>query len=719
MAITVQCDACHKKYNVGDGMAGKKVRCKHCGHVFPVPASADPDEPDLSGIEAEEGSADRPIIAPKVPRPPVVVDEGPAGATSAGKGGANGGATAGGRAIPKPPAIDGVIIEREQDEEEGDVTPPPSRPANPPFRFPASELLDTALPYALAVLCIGWLITRAIGGEDLHPRGIDRSWLAHVRWVTALLVYGVLVFPITLAGVHRTGTKLFFGMPSAHYWKVFTVFFLPFSLGAILSMVSPGNPINFIAGVAVGIPAALGAFFFLFRLNPRQVSSALIAVGAYYLTAVALAAGLLVGVNFTLFSIMNASQSAVTYPQSPLGPAFAWNVPPIDESPLQPKRKVVVAASEPTTEAGAATQPGPTDPATPLVGTPVESPLGAAEDTIFPTFGQPSFVLTVKSRGRTADELELWTSPGLVRTIAFQPQHPADTRSVYVLGPQGEVARLVDFPRLAVEIRSADGVVQRTAELEAGRYRNTEIIGFVANHQLGLLRETSGGLAVDLMDTQTGQVGRSLELQGIQRLAGNIAVSADGELVAVAQKGAAGPVLRLNYVGSASDREFAPEIPLNAIEPERPVALSGLCFSPDGRTLAILYEDKGNRLVRSWQVSDGKQVSEWISFGTAPERAPDYRGRALDWLPDGAAWLVYGRYVIDARHGRELGTFDLAELRGHRFLDRDTIAVLSSPDSGVMRMTTAKLNLQKLALLESPPPATRAASTSPTSKAAE
>src|SRR6266496_4196688 len=40
MAISIECVHCHKRYNAPGTMAGKKVKCKHCGQIFAIPANA-------------------------------------------------------------------------------------------------------------------------------------------------------------------------------------------------------------------------------------------------------------------------------------------------------------------------------------------------------------------------------------------------------------------------------------------------------------------------------------------------------------------------------------------------------------------------------------------------------------------------------------------------------------------------------------------------------
>src|SRR5207247_3378127 len=57
---------CNAKFNLADELAGKKVKCQSCSHVFVVPRSAESappvlkaaDEPDDGGIIAKPAKAD-------------------------------------------------------------------------------------------------------------------------------------------------------------------------------------------------------------------------------------------------------------------------------------------------------------------------------------------------------------------------------------------------------------------------------------------------------------------------------------------------------------------------------------------------------------------------------------------------------------------------------------------------------------------------------------
>ncbi|MDA0832580.1 MAG: hypothetical protein O2955_00505 [Planctomycetota bacterium] len=73
MPIRVACPDCAQEYQLKDELAGKKVRCKNCQAIVPVPAAAKPkvefdevefedefgDEIDFDGVELEERRAQR------------------------------------------------------------------------------------------------------------------------------------------------------------------------------------------------------------------------------------------------------------------------------------------------------------------------------------------------------------------------------------------------------------------------------------------------------------------------------------------------------------------------------------------------------------------------------------------------------------------------------------------------------------------------------------
>jgi predicted Zn finger-like uncharacterized protein len=82
MSIATKCSHCGASYNLNDGMAGKKVRCKSCQETFLVPAggAAKPAAKAGNGSKPGNGSqkiqpATRPVKAGATPPPPTKNDD--------------------------------------------------------------------------------------------------------------------------------------------------------------------------------------------------------------------------------------------------------------------------------------------------------------------------------------------------------------------------------------------------------------------------------------------------------------------------------------------------------------------------------------------------------------------------------------------------------------------------------------------------------------------
>jgi predicted Zn finger-like uncharacterized protein len=677
MSIMVQCGACGAKYQVAAAMAGKKVRCKKCGGVFAVPAERDPDalpdEPDLRSVTAEEepdarAVASRPVTAPPPARRPKV--------------------------LPPVSQMPEDEEEGEFDDESSDDSETPTFAANPPFAFPASKLLDTALPVLLALVSIVWMVTRSLHSDNPAP-----AWVGHLRWSLYLAAYAFIVFPLTLLGVHRAGEKLRFGMPAAHVWKIFAVFTLPFMLGVILSLAG-GSVIIFATGVVVGLVVSLAVFWFLYRLRPRQTNAGLALVAAYFLGGVVAAALLGVGVNLLVLSGMKKAGTAYTLAQSPLGPEFSWDAPPPEPEPKHRPVAIKTPGEETLTTSPATTEssttqasgtettkptteplaintsteipdkkmtpevgPKPTDPTTVPSTLPTTMPLtpdkpttlpvvalspwvasisaqdaiGEFDDIYYPALSTVPVALVVRTRGPKDDVVELWSLDPFEKKSTVALRHPENERAAYWLGPKAATfARLVDFPRKSIEIRSTtEDKVLRTIDLDTVQFGTPELIGFAANNQVGVLWEQNGNFGIEMFETIGGQHTRSFPLPQFERGRGNIAISPDGKFLAAAVKcpppvkadarldptGApvappaamCSPTIQLTDVSAV--RVPSRLLPIPALGSDKAAIFSALIFSPDGQKLSMLYEDNGNCLIVTWKPPETKQLSQAIIFG--------------------------------------------------------------------------------------------------------
>src|SRR5688500_6525128 len=149
MAIPVQCEHCNKKYNAPDSMAGKRIKCRHCGKIVLIPAAD--DGPDMSALESLEGSA--------------IGMESAHESSRAGSGHGTGGAGAGragtgtGKAIAHTMARTGDAAESSVADEGYALI---QRRRSLAFDFPGAAVIDNIAPVLLVVLGLGWLSVMAV-----------------------------------------------------------------------------------------------------------------------------------------------------------------------------------------------------------------------------------------------------------------------------------------------------------------------------------------------------------------------------------------------------------------------------------------------------------------------------------------------------------------------------------------------------------------------------
>lgn len=53
MSIAFDCEKCGRSYQVAGDLAGKRCRCKHCGHSFTIPAASGPTLDEIYALETD------------------------------------------------------------------------------------------------------------------------------------------------------------------------------------------------------------------------------------------------------------------------------------------------------------------------------------------------------------------------------------------------------------------------------------------------------------------------------------------------------------------------------------------------------------------------------------------------------------------------------------------------------------------------------------------
>jgi WD40 repeat protein len=92
--------------------------------------------------------------------------------------------------------------------------------------------------------------------------------------------------------------------------------------------------------------------------------------------------------------------------------------------------------------------------------------------------------------------------------------------------------------------------------------------------------------------------------------------------------------------------ELAGELPL----PDGAQTL-GLAFAPDGKQLAGLFKVDDTKRLLAWNLDAGTGSAHFTLGSEAVPNVRAYQGPALDWMPDGGGWVVYGRRIVDAQSG--------------------------------------------------------------------
>src|SRR5262249_41243651 len=93
--------------------------------------------------------------------------------------------------------------------------------------------------------------------------------------------------------------------------------------------------------------------------------------------------------------------------------------------------------------------------------------------------------------------------------------------------------------------------------------------------------------------------------------------------------------------------ELAGELPL-----PRGAKCFGLSFSLDGKALAGLFKVNDATRLLTWNLAAATASANLKLDSEAAPKVDVYLGPALEWLPDGSGWLVYGRRIVDGQSGR-------------------------------------------------------------------
>jgi WD40 repeat protein len=320
---------------------------------------------------------------------------------------------------------------------------------------------------------------------------------------------------------------------------------------------------------------------------------------------------------------------------------------------------------------------------------------GAFDELIYP-MTPSTHAAIIRTRGAEGDVIESWSLQPPKQTATARFNHAAGQRDRYILSPDGDLlVRIVDWPKLSAQVWSfgRQQVIQ-SIDLDR-RYGQGTLIGFANNRQFVLQWQQGADYGLEYLDAVTGRRLRQVVLPRGQRDLNGYAFSPDGRFIAMPVQYDQGAYIALyEFPGGQPGRRFK----IEDIDPHGAVLPSGIAFSPDGRRLAVLFQQNGNGLLLCWHTAGVIPMVRYLypnGFGFTNRH--ELTGTALQWL-DGGAWLLWGRGIIDTDTGRLLGQIGLDDVLNQQWIEPGLVQLtVSSPDSSQRQLMQVRFSPDRLA----------------------
>ncbi len=182
------------------------------------------------------------------------------------------------------------------------------------------------------------------------------------------------------------------------------------------------------------------------------------------------------------------------------------------------------------------------------------------------------------------------------------------------------------------------------------------LLGFARGNQAVTARYIGKGDLISVWDVETGKLAREvLGPPSFRREA--TAISPGGRYLALISNDPSLVVFDLTTAKKVGEKAL-PKSGSGYVNPE------GLSFSPDGSELAGLFTSGTESKLWVWDVAKGTVVVDHTLKGNVKLNVPgaqSYKGRAIEWLPDGSAWLLSGHTIVDRAGGRPVWIFRSGE----------------------------------------------------------
>ncbi len=264
----------------------------------------------------------------------------------------------------------------------------------------------------------------------------------------------------------------------------------------------------------------------------------------------------------------------------------------------------------------------------------------------------------------------------------------------YALSPDGQMlARPVHFPRagFAVWMIPLQRSVAISPECDAGTV--PQLVGFCDNDKLVLEYPRNKEDFIDVWSIKENRSLRSIIVPSHPYTPGNCEISPDGQYVALAARVDGKAALEVYCL--TADR-MPKDLVIKDLDSHWVVQPAGIAFSGDSSKVAILFVERDEGFIESWNIRNSSTPPNeqlCTSLPVQVTRNSNSGGRVLDWIGDGT-WLIGGDAVMDVATGRLLGRIGDNAVRGQH-VDGSRVEVLYSMNRTIhvadLRLDQAKV----------------------------
>jgi hypothetical protein len=717
--ITAVCPSCGKRFQAPEQFAGKKVKCKGCGVAFRIGgespaapaagAAAAKKQKQLSGsqrgdhVEIDDSLAQLESVAS------FTDEDTPAAPTSAQKSRAGSGA---GRIGPKLEKK----IAANPDAEEIDLQGPSDvtyRANVMHFRYPGAKAIDQWMP--LFLLVVGFVL---LGIVTSHQDVQNVTWIAILRFAIPMMLYYVLIFPITMAMIRKAGQEMRYQMPPGTKLRGFAAYMPAFAFTVAFWMAGGGGIFGLVLGAFLGLAMSSAALWLLFRLREEELPTSIGYGAGGFTIGLGIAVAIVLGLNLLTGVVLAQLKAQAKVPASPFGPGLAWATP----SPADTVAHVTPKPHQPAPSAPAngssivSTKP-------PLIDSPVFSDFhgtailipGDNRDSLATSFVQPiggSPVIAIVRPDNGQILVQAWDLSTTQRVGSDFRVNNNKVGNLAISTDGQRVAWIATFPRRSIQLASfTDPNKATTIDLDLTRSDMPALIGFCGPDRVLLQWGTdpsSPMLEVVNVDTHT-RVCRftPLRLQGQHPL---MAVCPATQRLLVASRVRDIPTLVQYDLNTGSAILYTK---VSDLDPMLPVDPRGLAYSNDGKRMAVYFEDKSGAGLLVGFDTNGSQTPVSLTYPQGPTIIPhitdSFEANALASLDPSPLWLLYGDAVIDAKTNDVLANLGINKLVAQRHLDDDRLQLITSEGGGQMQLKVATIDRAKVQALLAPPTTQQAA----------